>query len=60
MKVIIQKAISGNDFSYSRGQEVNLSAALAKAWLKSGVAKRIQGKKLDKTHLFKSKGEGEE
>ena len=44
MKVKILKSVSGLDFSYKKGDEVNLESKKAKVWLQAGVAKEIKTK----------------
>ncbi|MGF7186649.1 hypothetical protein GGQ84_002773 [Desulfitispora alkaliphila] len=42
MKVKIKSSLSGLDFSYKKGEEVELSENRGKTWIKAGVAVEVK------------------
>lgn len=59
MKVKINTSLSGLNFSYKKGDEVELEDKRAKEWIKAGVATEIKSqinKKVDTTPKSKNSG----
>lgn len=44
MKIKLKTSLSGLDFSYKKGDEVELEDKKAKEWIEAGVATEVKGK----------------
>lgn len=60
MKVKLKTSLSGLDFSYKKGDEVDLEDKKAKEWIEAGVATEVKGKEPPKkaSATSKSKTDG--
>lgn len=60
MKVKLKTSLSGLDFSYKKGDEVELEDKKAKEWIEAGVATEVKGKEPPKkaSTTTKSKTDG--
>ncbi|WP_350342351.1 hypothetical protein PRVXT_001579 [Proteinivorax tanatarense] len=60
MKVEILQSLSGLDFSYKKGDKVNLDAKKAKSWIESGLAKEVKSESKSKGGTKKTKAKQSE
>lgn len=55
MKIKLKTSLSGIDFSYKKGDEVELEDKKAKEWIEAGVATEVKGKEAHKKASTTSK-----